>query len=102
MMMEDHFEGVADEIFEITNIQEEILFFYKLELWKLCLYISFYVVTALVATFGGLMIVWYIKGYAPKNRSINRMILIDQVIILSQHVQWRAIQTALLDVYEVN
>ena len=82
-MMKDHFEGVADEIFEITNIQDEPLFVYELELWKLCLLISFYVIFALVANCGGLMIVWYIKGYAPKNRPINRMILIDQVIFFN-------------------
>ena len=85
-MMKDHFEGFADEIFKITNIQDETLFVYKLGLWKLCLLISFYVVFALVANCGRLMIVWYIKRYAPKNRPINRMILIDQVIIPFGHL----------------
>ena len=84
-MMKDHFEGVADEIFEITNFDDQTVFVYKLELWKLCLLIFFYVTFALVATCGGLMIVWYIKGYAPKNRPFNRMILVDQVIFFIYH-----------------
>ena len=82
-MTKDHFEGLADEIFEITNFKDQTVLVYKLELWKLCLLIFFYAFFALVATCGGLMIVWYIKGYAPKNRPINRMILIDQVIFSS-------------------
>ena len=79
--MVDFFEGVGDEKFEVNNITDHSVSVYKLKFWQLCTLISTYVMFALATYSGQLMIIWYITQYAPKNRPINRMILVDQVFL---------------------
>ena len=59
-------ENFSLSIFEIQGVQFGIL-------------MSFYVIFALITITGEAMIIYYIQKYSPKEQSINRMILVDQV-----------------------
>ena len=73
------FYSVTDEKFEIANVTDHMVSVYRLPLLKLSVLISFFVIFSILGKIGQLMIIWYLKEYAPKNRPINRMILVDQV-----------------------
>ena len=74
-----YFLGQEDEIFDVLSIQNQKIGTFELEWWKLILLFFFYAIAAGITIFGQVMIILYIKKFAPKERPINRMILIDQV-----------------------
>ena len=77
--MTQEFEGIESAVFKIEDREDNTIPVYKLEFWKLCLLISFHIIFAMMANTGQVMIIWYIRWYAPKQRPINRMILVDMV-----------------------
>ena len=77
--MVEFFYSVTNDTFEIANVTDHRVPVYRMQLWKLSALIAFFVIFSILGKIGQLMIIWYLKGYAPKNRPINRMILVDQV-----------------------
>ena len=77
--MTQEFDGIESEVFKVEDRDDNTIPVYKLEFWKLCLLIVFYLTFAFMTNTGQVMIIWYIRWYAPKQRAINRMILVDQV-----------------------
>ena len=77
--MTKKFEGIGSEAFEFEDEGDNSVSVYNLEFWKWCLLISFHIIFATLANIGQVMIIWYIRWYAPKQRPINRMILVDMV-----------------------
>ena len=71
--------GVEDEIFQIVVVEDQTAAVFKLELWKICLVFLLYAICSIIVICGQAMIIIYIGKYAPKDRAINRMILVDQV-----------------------
>ena len=71
--------GVKDEIFQIVFIEDNTAAIFKLEWWKIWLVFLLYTICSVTVISGQAMIIIYIGKYAPKNRAINRMILVDQV-----------------------
>ena len=71
--------GVKDEIFQIVFIEDNTAAIFKLERWKIWLVFLLYTICSVTVISGQAMIIIYIGKYAPKNRAINRMILVDQV-----------------------
>ena len=65
--------------YEFTNVEDHTLPYFKWEWWQLYLFIAYYIICAVIAIVGQTMIIFYIARYAPKNRPINKMILVDQV-----------------------
>ena len=71
--------GVKDEIFQIVFIEDNTAAIFKFERWKIWLVFLLYTICSVTVISGQAMIIIYIGKYAPKNRAINRMILVDQV-----------------------
>ena len=71
--------GVKDEIFQIVFVTDETAAIFRLERWNLWLVFLLYTICSITVIGGQAMIIIYIGKYAPKNRAINRMILVDQV-----------------------
>ena len=71
--------GMKDQKFETINVDNHLVPIYRLQWWELYLLICYYVICAIIVISGQLMIIFFIKRYAPKERPINRMILVDQV-----------------------
>ena len=71
--------GQGGEIFDVISIQNQKVGIFEWDWWKLILLFIFYAIGAGIMTCGQVMIIVYIKKFAPKVRPINRMILIDQV-----------------------
>ena len=76
-----HF-GVKDEIFQIIFFEDQTAAIFKLEWWNLWLVFLLYAICSITVIGGEAMIIIYIGKYAPKNRAINKMILVDQVSYL--------------------
>ena len=70
---------MKDQEFEAINVDDHLVPIYRLQWWELYLFICYYVICAIIVISGQLMIIFFIKRYAPKERPINRMILVDQV-----------------------
>ena len=65
--------------YEIIDITDHSLIIYRLESWQSGLLIISLASCGLVSIGGTLMIINYIKRFAPKDRPINTMVLVDQV-----------------------
>ena len=70
-----------NQMFEIIDIENHSLSIFGMQGLQFSFLITFYVIFSLIVITGEAMIVFYIKNYSPKERSINRMILVDQVCI---------------------
>ena len=70
-----------NQMFEIIDIENHSLSIFGMQGLQFSFLITFYVIFSLIVITGEAMIVFYIKNYSPKERSINRMILVDQVRI---------------------
>ena len=70
--------GLGSEEFQIYNIEDHASPIFKLQYWQFVSLICYYSVCAIIAIFGEALIIFYIARHAPKNRPLNRMILIDQ------------------------
>ena len=75
--------GLGSEELQIYNIEDHASTIFKLQYWQFVCLICYYSVCAIIAIFGEALIIFYIARHAPKNRPLNRMILIDQVNIRS-------------------
>ena len=71
--------GLGSEELQIYNIEDHASTIFKLQYWQFVCLICYYSVCAAIAIFGEALIIFYIARHAPKNRPLNRMILIDQV-----------------------
>ena len=71
--------GLESEEFQISDIKDHSLPIFKLQYWQLVLFICYYSVCAIITIVGEAMVIFYIVQHAPKNRPLNRMILIDWV-----------------------
>ena len=65
--------------YEIIDITDHSLIIFRLESWQSGLLIISLASCGLVSIGGTLMIINYIKRFAPKDRPINTMVLVDQV-----------------------
>ena len=70
-----------NQMFQIIDIENHSLSIFEMQGLQFGFLITFYVIFSLMVITGEAMIVFYIKTYSPKERSINRMILVDQVRI---------------------
>ena len=70
---------VGHEIFKIINVEDHSIQNLQWDWWLLFLFITYYIICAAIAIGGQSMIIFYIAKYAPKERPINKMILLDQV-----------------------
>ena len=62
---------------------------HKLQYWQLVLLICYYSICASIAIVGEALVIFYILQHAPKERPLNKMILIDQVCIKGQLIsEW--------------
>ena len=73
--------GLGSEEFQISNIEDHAVPIFKLKYWQLDLLICYYSICAIIAIVGEALVIFYIMQHAPKDRPLNRMILIDQVCI---------------------
>ena len=73
--------GFGREEFQISNIEDHAVPIFKLQYWQLVLLICYYSICASIAIVGEALVIFYILQHAPKERPLNRMILIDQVCI---------------------
>ena len=73
--------GLGSEEFQISNIEDHAVPIFKLKYWQLDLLICYYSICAIIAIVGEALVIFYIMQHAPKDRPLNRMILIDQVYI---------------------
>ena len=64
---------------DLQDLEDHKLSYFKWEWWQLYLFIVYYSICSVIAIAGQIMIVFYISKYAPKDRPINKMILVDQV-----------------------
>ena len=71
--------GLESEEFQISDIKDHSIPIFKLQYWQLVLFICYYSVCAIITIVGEALVIFYIARHAPKNRPLNRMILIDQV-----------------------
>jgi hypothetical protein len=65
--------------YQIIDITDHSLFIFRLESWQSWLLIISLAFCGLVSIGGTLMIINYIKRFAPKDRPINTMVFVDQV-----------------------
>ena len=65
--------------YQIIDLEDHSLSMFEMQGLELGILLTFYVIFALIAITGEAMIVFYIQRYSPKEQSINRMVLIDQV-----------------------
>ena len=70
-----------NQMFQIIDIENHSLSIFGMQGLQFGFLFTFYVIFSLMVITGEAMIVFYIKKYSPKERSINRMILVDQVCI---------------------
>ena len=70
-----------NQMFEIIDIENHSLSIFGVQGLQFGFLFTFYVIFSLMVITGEAMIAFYIKNYSPKERSINRMILVDQVCI---------------------
>ena len=75
-----------DLSFQINDIEDYSISIFKLQGLKLYILISFLAMMAFLGIIGKSMIVYYIQKYSPKEQSINKLILVDQVCN-PQHTQ---------------
>ena len=69
----------TNQMYQIIDIENHSLSIFGMQGLQFGFLIIFYVIFSLMVITGEAMIVFYIKKYSPKERSINRMILVDQV-----------------------
>ena len=65
--------------FQIIDVENFSLSIFKIQGVQFGILMSFYVIFALITITGEAMIIYYIQKYSPKEQSINKMILVDQV-----------------------
>jgi hypothetical protein len=70
---------IQELVIDIDELKDHSLVIHRLQWWELVLGISFYTICAVIGTGGSILIIFYIVKYAPKDRPINRMILVDLV-----------------------
>ena len=63
----------------MSNAQENTSFFNNWQEWKSDVTFLFKTICAVATIIGQGMIIYYIKRHAPKERPINKLVLIDQV-----------------------
>ena len=68
-------------MFQIIDIENHSLSIFGMQGLQFGFLFTFYVIFSLMVITGEAMIVFYIKKYSPEERSIKRMILVDQVRI---------------------
>ena len=68
-----------NQMFQIIDIENHSLSIFGMQGLQFGFLFTFYVIFSLMVITGEAMIVFYIKTYRPKERSINKMILVDQV-----------------------
>ena len=68
-----------NQMFQIIDIENHSLSIFEMQGLQFGFLITFYVISSLMVITGEAMIVFYIKKYSPKEHSINKMILVDQV-----------------------
>ena len=71
--------GVEHQIFQIINVEDQTTAIFKWEWWQRCLVFVLYAICSVIVISGEAMIIIYIGKYAPKERAINKIILVDQV-----------------------
>ena len=69
----------TNQMYQIIDIENHSLSRYGMQGLQFGCLITFYVIFSLMVITGEAMIVFYIKKYSPKEQSINKMILVDQV-----------------------
>ena len=65
--------------FEMTDLEDQSLSIFSWQGWSLWVFKCFLAFCGLICIIGRFLIIHYIQKYAPKQRPINRMILVDQV-----------------------
>jgi hypothetical protein len=73
--------GFGSEEFQISIIEDHAVPIFKLQCWQLVLLSCYYSICASIAIVGEALVIFYILQHAPKERPLNRMILLDQVCI---------------------
>ena len=73
--------GFGSEEFQISDTEDHGVPIFKLQYWQLVLLICYYSICGIIAIVGEALVIFYIVQHAPKERPLNRMILIDQVCI---------------------
>ena len=68
-----------NQMFQIIDIENHSLSIFGMQGLQFGFLFTFYVIFSLMVITGEAMIVFYIKKYSPKEHSINKMILVDQV-----------------------
>ena len=72
--------SVFDELDnQIIEIHDHSLSLLNWPGWQLSLYLLFLAICSVIAIGGRTMIIYYLLRHAPKERPINKMILVDQV-----------------------
>ena len=71
--------GNQELVIDIDELKDHSLVIFRLQWWELVLGISFYTICAVIGAGGSVLIIFYIIKYAPKDRPINKMILVDLV-----------------------
>ena len=77
--------GVEHQIFQIINVEDQTTAIFKWERWQRYL-VFVYAICSLIVISGEAMIIIYIGKYAPKDRAINKIILVDQVSNLRPNI----------------
>ena len=78
--------GVEHQIFQIINIEDQTTAIFKWEWWQRSLVFVLYTICSVIVISGEAMIIIYIGKYAPKDRAINKIILVDQVSNLRPNI----------------
>ena len=73
-------QSEENQNFHIIDIDDQSVQFFRWPWWKLTFFIILYAIFAIITICGQAMIVYYVWKHAPKERTINRMIFLDQVI----------------------
>ena len=78
--------GVEHQIFQIINIEDQTTAIFKWEWWQRSLVFVLYTICSVIVISGEAMIIIYIGKYAPKDRAINKITLVDQVSNLRPNI----------------
>ena len=63
----------------VSTIEDQYLPIFKWQGWPIWLFLIFLATCGVISVGGRIMVIYYMKKYAQKNRPINIMILYDQV-----------------------
>ena len=71
--------GSLNQTFFANEIIDHSFSLLKWKNWEISILVLFLTICTIVAIVGQTMVIHYIQKYAPKQRPINRIILVDQV-----------------------